>query len=155
MTDAVKHATKAALRAINDEIDRSYTRRQFVISKFDRHPDGYLHARVVVHGQPYYFHRRYGSWLAPGHLDGQAVLTEPEGLLGSQLGQEVKYALSEKSAPYDNADRKQREAAAEAAKRRNNAGPDDEPRGADALRSDDGLRQREHHQSAHEHSRAD
>lgn len=113
---AVQRATQAALDAVNDEIGRSYTRRQFTISKFARHPDGFLHARVVVDGQGFYFHRRYGSWLAPGHINGHAVLKEPEALLGSVLGREVKFTLSDKSAPYDTADRKEREAR-DAAKR--------------------------------------
>lgn len=53
------------------------TRRGFTITKFGRHEDGYFHARVTgSDGTPVYVHRRYGSWLAPGSLQGRAVMKE-------------------------------------------------------------------------------
>jgi hypothetical protein len=70
-------------------------RRQYTVSKFGVHADGYLHARVVVNGKPYYFHLRYGSWQAPGQVGNRQVHKEPEAVLGSTLGREVKYTLAE------------------------------------------------------------
>jgi hypothetical protein len=113
---AIDAAAREAARAVNAAVSSEYNRRIFTISKFGRHPDGWLHARVVVNGTPFYFHRRYGSWLAPGTIGLREVLKEPEALLGSNLGRDVKFALSDKSAPFDAADRKAREEAENARK---------------------------------------
>lgn len=54
---------------------------EFTISNFERHIDGYFHARVVLpDGKRVYLHRRYGSWMAPGSVNGNTVLKEPESL---------------------------------------------------------------------------
>jgi hypothetical protein len=71
-------------------------RRDFTISKFSRHEDGYLHARVVVGGRKFYFNCQFGSWLAPGRLNGQPIWKEPEALLGP-IGTNVKFALAERA----------------------------------------------------------
>lgn len=54
-------------------------RRPFTVTKFSRHPDGYLHARITPSGaKPVYVHRRFGSWLAPGMIRGREVMKELE-----------------------------------------------------------------------------
>ena len=72
-------------------------RRPFTISKFGYHEDGYLHARVVVAGRKFYFHCKYGSWMAPGRVGGRQVLKEPEAILPPDLGVDVKFALAERA----------------------------------------------------------
>jgi hypothetical protein len=149
---AIAEASRAAAEAIG-EIE---ARRQFTVSKFDRHPDGYLHARVVVNGQRFYFHRRFGSWLAPGHINGHAVCKEPEALLGSVLGREVKFTLSERSSPYDTADRRAKEAAREAAKKATGQEENhDGTRGNDEVLRDDRVRQLEHQEHADDDVRSE
>ncbi len=93
---------------------------QFKVERFERHRDGYLHARVIVGEKVAYFHRMYGSWLAPGHVGGHAVLKEPEALLGSDIGRELKFKLSELSRPYDQHARREREEQEERERRANN-----------------------------------
>jgi hypothetical protein len=39
---------------------------RYRITKFGLHPDGHLHARIVIEGRPLYVDERYGSWQAPG-----------------------------------------------------------------------------------------
>jgi hypothetical protein len=48
----------------------------FRITKFSMHPDGYLHARLSTEGVTYYVHDRFGSWMAPGSVDGKIVLKD-------------------------------------------------------------------------------
>lgn len=51
-------------------------RRTWTITKFGRHTDGYLHARVTVNATTIYVHHKSGSWMAPGESGGKAVLKE-------------------------------------------------------------------------------
>ena len=95
-----ERAVAEAAREAAEAIGAINAHRHFTISKFGRHPDGYLHARVVLDGRRHYFHRRYGSWLAPGHLGNKAVLKEAEALFGETIGREVKYSLAEKARNY-------------------------------------------------------
>lgn len=85
-------------------------RRGFTITKFGRHPDGYWHARVTVDGKPIYMHRRYGSWMCPGTLNGQSMLKEIEALLlGTSCdgqGKEIKEALQTNARRLERAERK-------------------------------------------------
>jgi hypothetical protein len=94
------HAAAEAAREAAEAIREISARRRFTVSKFARHQDGYLHARVIVDGQRWYFHCRYGSWLAPGQIGTRTVLREPEGLLGQVIGREVKYTLAEKARSF-------------------------------------------------------
>lgn len=99
-------AEEAAQRAAAAARDAAHGRGrtdddvEAMIERFGRHADGYFHARIVVGGRRFYLHRRYGSWLAPGTWGGRAVLKEPEAVLGSQLGQAVKYELSHVSQKF-------------------------------------------------------
>jgi hypothetical protein len=77
-------------------------RRGFTITKFGRHEDGYLHARVTpAGGTPIYVHRKFGSWMAPGELKGRPVLKEI-------AQKEVKVALQAKAFSLEKAERTQR-----------------------------------------------
>lgn len=75
-------------------------RRGFTITKFGRHEDGFYHARVTVDGKPIYLHRRWGSWMCPGTINGQSMLKEVEALvIGTSCagrGKEIKEALQTK-----------------------------------------------------------
>lgn len=51
-------------------------RRPWTITKFGRHNDGYLHARITVNTTTLYVHTKHGSWLAPGEEKGRAVYKE-------------------------------------------------------------------------------
>lgn len=137
--EMARAASAAAARAV---AGRGRTDQEVagLIEKFGRHADGYLHARVKVGEERFYFHRRYGSWLAPGHVGQAAVLKEPEALLGSVLGREVKFALSAKSQPFDQAVRRERAEREErdrharsGAKSSEQPGGSGEPAGADRL----------------------
>lgn len=111
----VNRAVQAATRAVHDIMGQQWDRKRLKIDKFGRHRDGYLHARVLVDGDRVaYFHRRYGSWLAPGN---EGMLKEPEALLGGALGRSLKYQLSEASEPWDTRERRERERQLEEAKR--------------------------------------
>lgn len=73
-------------------------RRGFTITKFERHEDGYFHARVTPRdGNPVYVHRRFGSWLAPGTLRGRVVLREVQ--------YDVKVALQQKARAVERQER--------------------------------------------------
>jgi hypothetical protein len=96
MSSVAERSARAARQALDAAIRDSYDRMSYKIERFGRHRDGYLHALVRLdNSKQYYFHCRYGSWLAPGTWNGRSVLKEPEALLGSQLGASVKYALAE------------------------------------------------------------
>lgn len=141
MTSLAEQVAEEARRAVNEAVSSSFTRMQFKVERFERHRDGYLHARVVVGEQAHYFHRRYGSWLAPGHVGGKAVLKEPEALLGSEIGRELKFKLSELSRPYDQHARQER---AQREERERRASRDSQPaqgrRGNDEDDRDPGVR---------------
>lgn len=95
MSNLAERSARAARAAVDAAMRDEYDRRTFTVAKFGRHRYGYLHALVRLNdGQEFYFHRRYGSWLAPGTWKGRSVMKEPEALLGSQLGQAVKYELA-------------------------------------------------------------
>lgn len=85
-------------------------RRGFTITKFGRHETGYFHARVTIDGQPFYLHRRFGSWMAPGEVDGARVMKEVEGIvLGTSVqgrGKEIKEALQQKARATEKAERR-------------------------------------------------
>jgi hypothetical protein len=95
--EAARLGRAAAAKAI--EQDRA-ERRGYTITKFERHEDGYYHARVTVDGKPIYMHRRYGSWLCPGTVNGRAILKEVEPLLiGTSVdgyAKEIKESLQSK-----------------------------------------------------------
>lgn len=96
MSSLAQRSARAAAKAVNAAVRDAYDRKRFTIARFGRHRDGYLHALIEVDGERrFYFHLRYGSWLAPGQFNGQERLKEPEALLGTQLGQAVKYELSD------------------------------------------------------------
>lgn len=96
MSSLAERSARAARQALDAAIRDTYDRMTYEVERFGRHRDGYLHALVQLdNGRQYYFHCRFGSWLAPGTWNGRAVLKEPEALLGSQLGGSVKYALAE------------------------------------------------------------
>lgn len=84
-------------------------RRGYTITKFGRHDNGYWHARVTVDGQGYYLHRRFGSWMAPGQLNGLTIMKEVEGLVvGSSVdgrGKEIKEVLQQKAHAIEKAER--------------------------------------------------
>lgn len=108
---AIDRATKAAAREVNELLAGERARREFTVSKFGRHADGYLHARVVVNGRAFYFHDRWGSWLAPGHSpSGRELYKEPEALLGSLMGREVKWDLAAKARTWRERERRALEA---------------------------------------------
>lgn len=89
---AIRHAEveRLSIAAVDEAIDqlanpvdpeeepvRRGGRRGFTITKFGRHEDGYLHARVTPKdGKPVYVHCRFGSWMAPGTINGNPVLKE-------------------------------------------------------------------------------
>jgi hypothetical protein len=136
-------AAEQAAREAAEAVGAINARRRFTVSKFGRHADGYLHARVVVDGRPYYFHRRYGSWLAPGQVGTKSVLKEAEALVGPEIGREVKYALAGKARAWLSSERKQQEEGR------------DGTRSNDAAVRDDRLRQRQHHEHAQDAVRSD
>lgn len=92
---------REARAAVNEAVRGAYDRRRFAIEKFGRHRDGYLHARVISDGRPYYITCRYGSWTLIGKIDGQSVEKEPEAVFGSHVGREMLYALSENAQRYE------------------------------------------------------
>lgn len=117
MSNLAERSARAARAAVDAAVRDSYDRKRFTIERFGRHRDGYLHAQVKIDGtQVLYIHRRYGSWLVPGHIKGRTVLKEPEAALGSTMGTAVKYALADAATPFDTAARRERERQAEAAK---------------------------------------
>jgi hypothetical protein len=124
-----------AARAAAETIGALRAQRHFTVSKFGRHPDGYPHARVVMDGRPYYFHCRYGSWLAPGHLNGKGLLKEPEALLGAEIGREVRFTLAEKARLLRLAEAKEQAKEQE----QDHDGRSDEPHGDDASADADRL----------------
>lgn len=92
---AIDRAARAARQALKTAIGEDYDRLRFRIERFGVHRDGYMHARIIVDGaQKVYLHCRFGSWLAPVHVNGHPLLKEPEALLGSDLGRTVKLALA-------------------------------------------------------------
>src|SRR5438270_129139 len=125
-----EQAVAEAAREAAEAVGAMSARRRFTISKFGRHEDGYLHARVVVDGRPWYFHCRFGSWLAPGQIALQTVLREPEGLLGPEIGREVKYVLAEQARAVRAAEAK------ELARREAEAKQQEEDDAADATHTD-------------------
>lgn len=70
---------------------------EFTVSRFGKHPDGYFHAKVSVGDKSFYVHRRFGSWLAPGEINGKAVLKE--------INYEIKQALQQKARAYEKTER--------------------------------------------------
>lgn len=81
-------------------------RRGFTITKFGVHEDGYFHAFVVINGDRYYVHRRFGSWMAPGSISGRAVLKEVESICGGEISaMDIKRALQDKARPVEKARR--------------------------------------------------
>ena len=95
-------SVEAAAREAAEAVGAISARREFTISKFGRHENGYLHARCVTMGRSWYVTNRYGSWLLPGHIHGRAVLKEPEAVWGNVLGREIKYALAAKARRWRN-----------------------------------------------------
>lgn len=81
-------------------------RREFTITKFGRHENGYLHARITINGDGYYVHRRFGSWMAPGNVAGRAVLKEIDALIGGNAI-EIKEALQTKARSIERAEKRQ------------------------------------------------
>lgn len=131
---AIEQAAHEAAEAVG----AIHARRHFTISRFGRHRDGYLHARVIVDGRPWYFHHRFGSWLVPGHMSRRSVLKEAEAVLGSAIGREVKYALAEKARAYRRAEIKQE--ANDGTRTDDSAGSGDRlPTGADHRDADDAV----------------
>lgn len=108
----IERVEREARAAVNEAVRAAYDRRQFVIEKFGRHRDGYLHARLLVGERPVYITCQYGSWLAPGQLDGREVDKEPEALLGPDIGREVRFALSEEAQRFERREREHAEPAA-------------------------------------------
>lgn len=99
MTDSQDAALveRLARTAVDRAIEEDRSRRGFTITKFGRHGAGFYHARVTVDGNAIYVHRRFGSWMCPGVIEGRTVVKEVEALLvGTSCegrGKEVKEAL--------------------------------------------------------------
>jgi hypothetical protein len=97
---AERHAEveRLAVAAVDRAVEED-RRRGFTITKFGRHPEfGYFHARVTPSGGvPVYVHRRFGSWMAPGTINGHPVLKE--------VNYEVKVALQTKARAVEKAER--------------------------------------------------
>lgn len=55
---------------------KSPVRRPYTITKFSRHPGGYLHCRITFDGKTYYAHERSGSWMVEVEQDGQRMNKE-------------------------------------------------------------------------------
>lgn len=72
---------------------------EFTVEKFGRSSQGYFHAKVLIEDQPLYVHRRYGSWMAPGHIKGKPVLKEIPLVLKETL--QVKARAIEKQENHD------------------------------------------------------
>jgi hypothetical protein len=57
----------------------SSKRREYTVTKFSMHRDGYLHCRITFEGKPYYVHERSGSWMVdveePAGVDGSSAAT--------------------------------------------------------------------------------
>jgi hypothetical protein len=96
-----QRVARQAAAAVREAVGAAYDRRRFAIEKFGRHRDGYLHARVIFDGRPYYISCQFGSWLLPGQINGREVLKEPEALFGSALGRELKFMLSETAQRFE------------------------------------------------------
>ena len=108
---SIDAAVAEATRAVNAAVRNEYSRRNFTITKFGKHRDGYLHAMVTLNGERFYIHRQWGSWLMP----------IPNSVPTSRSMREVrspfKEALEEKALPFDRRDRQLRQEREEAKKR--------------------------------------
>lgn len=106
MTDAtqVEQLARQAGQKAAREVQAEQSRRPFTITKFSRHELGYLHARVTPKdGKPVYVHCRFGSWMAPGTINGRSVLKE--------LTMPVKIELQKKAGTLEYQERRAAEAA--------------------------------------------
>jgi hypothetical protein len=98
MASRVDRAVAAASREVAEIVGQSYSRRSMTITKFGRHADGYLHARVTVNGgATLYVHRKFGSWFCPGVERGRSVLKE--------VLQPFSFSLAEKARQFERAER--------------------------------------------------
>lgn len=79
--------------------------RDFTITKFSRHEEGYFHARVTAEDKTVYFHRKYGSWMAPGTKGKQHLLKEVEGLFSADVATPIKQALAAKARAMEKQER--------------------------------------------------
>jgi len=73
---SVQTAVQQAAREAREVLGEIQATASFRVLHFGRHPDGYLHARVQANGGPIYVHCRWGSWMAPGTVNGKPVLKE-------------------------------------------------------------------------------
>lgn len=113
--------TQRVERLAEEAVEKG-VRRGFTITKFSRHEDGYLHARVTPSGsRPIYVHARFGSWMAPGTQRGQGMLKELEALMKPELAREAKMELSRKARSLERRER--------GAPNGNEGGTDDDPGG--------------------------
>lgn len=51
-------------------------RRNYTITKFGQHRDGYLHCRIVFEGKAYYATEQFGSWMIPSEVNGKKVMKD-------------------------------------------------------------------------------
>lgn len=85
-------------RLARESVRKATEQRGFSIVRFGVHDDGYFHARVTINGQPFYVHRRYGSWMAPGTLNKRPILKEIEAIGGEDVNaMAIKTALQKKA----------------------------------------------------------
>jgi hypothetical protein len=55
--------------------DKPKVRREYTITKFSLHPDGYLHCRITFEGVPYYCTEKEGSWMIPDGANYKEILS--------------------------------------------------------------------------------
>jgi hypothetical protein len=134
---AAQEAASTVGRLLRDE----WAMKQFTVDKFGRHRDGYLHARVLIGEEAFYVHRRFGSWMLPGAINGRHVLRE--------VLAPYNVALQERARPFERAERDHEarlqeaiDAAAQAAREATDAVSDDQAAAAAGVpeeggRSDD------------------
>jgi hypothetical protein len=100
---SVDAAVAEAMRDVSAAISGEYARRDFTITKFGRHRDGFLHAQVTLSGDRFYVHCKHGSWLLP------VPNNQPESNRYREVMTPFREALAEKGAQFKRRERLHRE----------------------------------------------
>lgn len=71
-------------------------RREWTVTKFSMHKDGYLHCRLTFEGVPYYCTEKAGSWMIPEQGGGYKEILSPYRDELAKKGREFRKAIAKR-----------------------------------------------------------